>query len=69
MEDDLKNLQKENVDLYNEIVAQRSELDELVKGVEAVVADLERAAALMEGDEVQGLNAETRELEGALRDT
>ena len=55
--------QQANNELLSTIMAQRAEIEALVRGLETVVRDLEASARVMAQDDVQGLGSEIRELE------
>jgi kinetochore protein NNF1 len=63
----LKTVQTSNTALVDTITAQRVEIETLVGGLEAVVADLERSAAMLQGSEVQSLAGEVRMMEDELK--
>ncbi|KIW02287.1 uncharacterized protein PV09_06437 [Verruconis gallopava] len=56
-----------NEQLAATIRQQREEMDAFVRGLEAVVADLERSAALVQADDVTSLTAEVKAVEDELR--
>ncbi|KAF7948568.1 uncharacterized protein EAE97_003979 [Botrytis byssoidea] len=64
----LQTTQSQNANLADEIQKQREEIEKLVRGVEIVVEDLDRANEVMDR-EVDGLGKEALEAENALRDT
>jgi kinetochore protein NNF1 len=55
--------QQANTEVLSTIIAQRAEIEALVRGLESVIQDLEASAQIMGQDDVQGLSKETRELE------
>lgn len=63
----LQTTQSQNASLADEIQKQREEIEKLVRGVEIVVEDLDRANEVMDR-EVDGLGKEALEAENALRD-
>lgn len=62
-------LEARNKALMETIRQQRVEMQGLVEGLEGVVADLERSAAMLQGDEVQDLTAEVKMVEEELGGT
>ncbi|KAK4156743.1 Nnf1-domain-containing protein [Chaetomidium leptoderma] len=62
----LQNTQASNARLWDEIQAQRAEMEALLAGVEKVLRDVDGANALL-GDVVDELAAETRAAEGDVR--
>ncbi|KAK6605338.1 mind kinetochore complex component [Botrytis cinerea] len=64
----LQTTQSQNASLADEIQKQREEIEKLVRGVEIVVEDLDRANEVMDR-EVDGLGKEALEAENVLRDT
>ncbi|TGO81802.1 hypothetical protein BPOR_1011g00040 [Botrytis porri] len=63
----LQTTQSQNASLADEIQKQREEIEKLVRGVEIVVEDLDRANEVMDR-EVDGLGKEALEAENVLRD-
>lgn len=63
----LQTTQSQNAILAEEIRKQREEIERLVRGVEVVIEDLDRANAVLER-EVDGLGKEALEAEGVLRE-
>ncbi|KAJ8065370.1 hypothetical protein OCU04_006058 [Sclerotinia nivalis] len=63
----LQTTQSQNAILAEEIRKQREEIEKLVRGVEVVVEDLDRANGVLER-EVDGLGREALEAEGVLRE-
>lgn len=66
----LKDTQEENGALMRRITAQRVEMENLVQGLEGIVADLEDSIEAMRDDGeggVDGLKAEIWEIEGEMR--
>jgi kinetochore protein NNF1 len=59
----LAETQQANTTLVATVIAQRAEIEALVRGLESVVHDLEASAQMMAHDDVQGLGNEVRELE------
>jgi kinetochore protein NNF1 len=60
-------IEAKNVQLMDTIKQQRQEMESLVMGLEHVVADLERSAAMLQGDDVQSLTAEVKMVEDELK--
>jgi len=63
----LSELESSNEHLAQTIVQQRSEIDGLIKSLERIVNDLERAAEKAQGEEAAGLAAESRAINEELR--
>jgi kinetochore protein NNF1 len=63
----LGTIEKGNEALVATITSQREEMENLVKSLEAVVGDLEKSAAMLQDQNVQGLGGEVREIEGELK--
>lgn len=66
----LEDSQEENGALMRRITEQRAEIENLVQGLEGVVADLEDSVEAMRDDGVggvDGLKAEMWEMEGEMR--
>ncbi|KAF2435412.1 Nnf1-domain-containing protein [Tothia fuscella] len=60
-------LQSSNTTLIDTVISQRAEMEALVSGLESVVADLERGATMLQGDEVLTLAGESRKMEDELK--
>lgn len=63
MKAQLEGLQKENGELGLRLKAQRTEIENLVEGLEDLVRDLEGAAGLVQAGEWNGLVDEVRGVE------
>ncbi|KAF2501068.1 Nnf1-domain-containing protein [Lophium mytilinum] len=63
----LAETQTKNRELADEVIGQRKEIESLLRGLESVIRDLETSAQLMGAEEVQGLGAEVREIEGGMK--
>jgi predicted RNase H-like nuclease (RuvC/YqgF family) len=63
----LKGLEEENEELASKIRGQQSDMETLVRGLEALVADLKRAAEMVQAPEVRQLSEETRSMHSELR--
>lgn len=60
-------LQSKNTDLAQTVAAQRAEIEALVSGLEAVVQDLEKSAAMLQDETVQSLSGDVRMVEDELK--
>jgi predicted RNase H-like nuclease (RuvC/YqgF family) len=65
----LKTLEGENEELANKIRSQQGDMETLVRGLEAMVADLQRAAEMVQAPEVRQLSEETRSMHSELQGT
>jgi kinetochore protein NNF1 len=63
----LETVEKSNETLGQTIASQRDEMEKLVRGLEAVVGDLERSAGMLQGEDIQGMGGEVREIEAELK--
>jgi kinetochore protein NNF1 len=63
----LDTIKKSNETLGETIVSQRDEMEKLVRGLEDIVGDLERSAGMLQGQDVQGMGGEVREIEAELK--
>jgi kinetochore protein NNF1 len=63
----LNTIEKSNETLVETVTSQRDEMEKLVKSLEAVIGDLERSATMLQGDDVQALGGEIREIENELK--
>jgi kinetochore protein NNF1 len=64
----LSNLEEQNTTLAETIVQQRTEIDTLVRGLEVLVNDLEKAAEMVQEEEVRKLTQDTKAMREELRD-
>ncbi|ROW15022.1 hypothetical protein VPNG_03330 [Cytospora leucostoma] len=64
----LQNAQAANVALWDEIQAQRAEVEELLGALEGALADVDGAAALMDGVPAEELARESRAVEAEMAD-
>ncbi|KAF2399719.1 Nnf1-domain-containing protein [Trichodelitschia bisporula] len=62
----LSTLETRNNALAETIQAQRAEMEGLVRGLEAVISDLERSGEMLQSDEVQGLLADVKMIDQEL---
>jgi kinetochore protein NNF1 len=62
----LSSIQSSNETLVTTISAQREEMEALMRGLEAVVADLESSAAMLQAEDVQNLSGDVRMIEDEL---
>jgi kinetochore protein NNF1 len=64
----LSTLEEQNTTLAETIVQQRTEIDTLVRGLEMLVNDLEKAAEMVQEEEVRKLTQDTKAMREELRD-
>ncbi|KAF2672941.1 hypothetical protein BT63DRAFT_450970 [Microthyrium microscopicum] len=62
----LSSVEEQNISLAETVAQQNREIDMLVGNLETVIRDLEAAAALAQGTELQGLSQETRDMSNEL---
>jgi len=55
--------QEANTQLLSTVLAQRAEIEALVRSLENVIHDLEASAQIMAQDDIQGLSKEIKEYE------
>jgi hypothetical protein len=65
----LKSLEVENEEIATKIRTQQADMEALVRGLEALVADLKRAAEMVQAPEVSQLSEETRAMHAELQGT
>jgi kinetochore protein NNF1 len=65
---ELERKEQDNIRLGERIVQQRAEMDTLVRGLEALVSDLQKAAEMVQAPEIQNLAQETRTMHSELRE-
>ena len=64
----LSTLEEQNGVLGETIVQQRQEMEMLVRGLEALVGDLEKAAEMVQSEDVQRLTGETKTMREELHE-
>ena len=64
----ISTLEEQNATLAETVLQQRAEIDTVVRGLEALVGDLEKAAEMVQSEEVRNLTQETKSMREELRD-
>ena len=64
----ISTLEEQNTALAETVIQQREEIDTVVRGLEALVGDLEKAAEMVQSEEVRKLTQETKAMREELRD-
>jgi kinetochore protein NNF1 len=64
----LATLEEQNASLAETIIQQRAEMDTLVRGLETLVGDLQKAAEMVQSNQIRHLTEETRAMHHELGD-
>jgi kinetochore protein NNF1 len=62
-------LQAENAEILQRVLQQRKEIEGIMKGLETVVADLDKSAAALKPEDIEELVNEAREVDEDMRMT
>jgi kinetochore protein NNF1 len=62
-------LQAENVEVLQRVMQQRRDIENLVKGLENVVNDLDQSVAVLKPEDIDGLKSESRDMDEDMRMT
>lgn len=60
-------MQAENAEILQRVLQQRKEIDDIMKGLENVVTDLDQAASALKPEEIEELVNEAREVDEDMR--
>lgn len=62
-------LQAENAEVLQRVLQQRREIEDIMRGLENVVVDLDASAAALKPEEIEELVSEAREADQEMRDS
>lgn len=62
-----EDLQAENAEILQRVLQQRKEIEDLMKGLENVVVDLDQSAAALKPEDIEELVNEAREVDEDMR--